>query len=72
MTRTIAAINLKVQCADGAIHKGVTLAIEDDRKIYLASDGREIDGVERIDECLSVLPPVALAALLGRCREAEQ
>ena len=72
MSRIIAAIKLKVQCADGCTHEDVTLAVEDDRRIYLTADGAELEGVECIDECLAVLPPMALASLLSRCKECEQ
>lgn len=72
MSRIIAAVKLKVQCADGCTHEGVTLAVEDDRRIYLDADGNELAGVECIDECVSVLPPRALAAVLSKCKECEQ
>lgn len=72
MSRILVAMNMKVQCADGCTHEGVTLAVEDDRRIYLAADGTQIEGVECIDECVSVLPPMALASLLSRCKECEQ
>ncbi len=71
MSKIIAAVKLKVQCADGCSHEGVTLAVEDDRRIYLAADGSELEGVECIDECVAVLPPMALAAVLSRCKECE-
>lgn len=72
MSRIIAAINLKVQCSDGCSHEGVTLAVEDDRRIYLDADGNELSGVECIEECVAVLPPMALAAVLSQCKECEQ
>lgn len=72
MSRIIAAVKLKVQCADGCTHEGVTLAVEDDRRIYLTADGTELEGVECIDECVAVLTPMALASLLSRCKECEQ
>lgn len=72
MSRIIAAVKLKVQCADGCTHEGVTLAVEDDRRIYLDADGNELQGVECIDECIAVLSPMALAALLSKCKECEQ
>jgi hypothetical protein len=71
MSKIIAAVKLKVQCADGSSHEGVTLAVEDDRRIYLAADGSELEGIECIDECVAVLPPMALAAVLSRCKECE-
>lgn len=71
MSRIIAAVKLKVQCADGCTHEGVTLAVEDDRRIYLDADGNELQDVECIDECVAVLPPVALAAVLSHCKEHE-
>jgi hypothetical protein len=72
MSRLVVGINLEVQCADGCTHEGVTLAVEDNRRIYLAADGSELEGVECIDECVAVLPPMALAAVLGSCQECEQ
>lgn len=72
MSRIIAAINLKVQCSDGCSHEGVTLAVENNRRIYLDADGNELAGVECIDECVAVLPPMALAAVLSQCKECEQ
>jgi hypothetical protein len=39
MSRIVVGINLEVQCADGCTHEGVTLAVEDNRRIYLAADG---------------------------------
>jgi hypothetical protein len=72
MSMIIAAVKLKVQCADGCTHEGVTLAVEDDRRVYLTADGAELQGVECIDECVAVLPPLALASLLSRCKECEQ
>jgi hypothetical protein len=72
MSRIIGAVKLKVQCADGCTHEGVTLAVEDDRRVYLTADGAELQGVECIDECVAVLPPLVLASLLSRCKECEQ
>lgn len=72
MSRIIAAVKLKVQCADGCTHEGVTLAVEDDRRIYLTADGTELEGVECIDECVALLLPMALASVLSRCKECEQ
>jgi hypothetical protein len=72
MNRIIAAVKLKVQCVDGCTHEGVTLAVEGNRRIYLAADGSELEGVECIDECVAVLPPMALAAVLGSCQECDQ
>jgi hypothetical protein len=72
MSRIIAAVKLKVQCADGCTHKGVTLVVEDDRRIYLTADGTQLQDVECINKCVSVLPPMALAAVLSQCKECEQ
>lgn len=69
MSRIIAAVKLKVRCADGCTHEGVTLAVEDDRRIYLAADGGELEGVECIDECIAVLPPMQLAAVLNHFKK---
>jgi len=69
MSRIIAAIKLKVQCADGCTHEGVTLAVQDGRQIYLTEEDAELHGVIRIDECVAVLPPMALAAVLSNSRE---
>lgn len=72
MSRILVAINMKVQCADGCTHEGVTLAVEDNRRIYLTADGTQLEGVHCIDECVAVLPPMALAAVLSQCKECEQ
>lgn len=72
MSRILVAVNMKVQCGDGCTHEGVTMAVENDRRIYLAADGTQLEGVQCIDECVSVLPPMALAAVLGQCKEGEQ
>jgi hypothetical protein len=39
MSRIVVGMNLEVQCADGCTHEGVTLAVEDNRRVYLAADG---------------------------------
>lgn len=65
----IAAVKLKVQCTDGCIHEGVTLAVEDNRRIYLDANGNELQAVECIDECVAVLPPMLLAAVLSNPKE---
>lgn len=72
MKRIVAAIDMKVQCDDGCTYEGVTLAVEGTRRIYLAQDGTELQGVQCIDECVSVLPPVMFAAVLGNCKETQQ
>ena len=72
MSRIIAIIKLKVQCHDGSIYENATLAIEDNRRIYLTADGAELEDVECIKEGVAVLPPMALAAVLSRCKECEQ
>ena len=69
MNRMMVAVNMKVQCADGSTHDSVTLAVEDAQRIYLAADGSTLDNVESIEECVSLLPPMALAAVLSRCKE---
>jgi len=69
MSRTVVGINLEVQCADGCTHEGVTLAVEDNRRVYLAADGTVLEGVECINKCVSVLQPTTLAAVLSRCKE---
>lgn len=71
MSRIMVAINMKVQCADGSIHEGVTLAVESDQRIYLAADGSVLGGVESVEECVSLLPPMALASVLSRCKRCE-
>lgn len=72
MTRIVAAVNVKVRCADGCAHEGVTLAVENNRRLYLAQDGKELQSVQCIDECVAVLPPMMLAAVLGNCKESQQ
>jgi len=69
MSRTIVAMELKVQCADGCKHENVTLAVEDNRRIYLDADGNELAGVECIEECVAVLPPMVLAAVLSHSKK---
>ena len=71
MSRIVVGINLVVQCTDGCTHEGVTLAVEDNRRVYLAADGTVLEGVECINKCVSVLPPMVLAAVLSRCKECE-
>ena len=71
MSRIVVGINLEVQCTDGCTHEGVTLAVEDNRRVYLAADGTVLEGVECINKCVSVLPPMVLAAVLSRCKECE-
>ena len=71
MTMEILGINLEVQCADGSIHQGVRLAVEDNRRIYLADDGSEIDGVETVVQCTLVRHPMIAAAKLLRCKECD-
>lgn len=69
MRKILVAVNMKVQCADGCTHEGVTMTVEDDRRIYLAADGTQLEGVQCIDECTSLLPPTTLVAVLGKCKE---
>lgn len=69
MSRIIAAINMKVQCIDGSTYEGVTLAVENHQRLYIAEDGSEIKGVALIDECTALLPPMALGPLLSQCEE---
>ena len=71
MSRIVVGINLEVQCTDGCTHEGVTLAVEDNRRVYLAAEGTVLEGVECINKCVSVLPPMVLAAVLSRCKECE-
>jgi len=71
MSRILVGINLKVQCADDCTHEGVTLVVEDNRRVYLAADGTQLKSVQCIDECVSVLPPTALAAVLSNCKECD-
>lgn len=71
MSRVVAAVDLKVRCVDGCTHEGVTLVVEDNRRLYFAADGTQLEGVESIEECLSLLPPMALASLLSKCKECE-
>ena len=71
MSRIVVGINLEVQCTDGCTHENVTLAVEDNRRVYLAADGTVLEGVECINKCVSVLPPMVLAAVLSRCKECE-
>jgi hypothetical protein len=71
MSRIVVGINLEVQCTDGCTHEGVTLAVEDNRRVYLAADGTVLEGVECINKCVSVLQPMVLAAVLSRCKECQ-
>lgn len=71
MSKIVVGINLEVQCTDGCTHEGVTLAVEDNRRVYLAADGTVLEGVECINKCVSVLQPMVLAAVLSRCKECQ-
>lgn len=71
MSRIMVAVNMKVQCADGCAHEGVTLAVEDNRRLYFAADGTQLEGVQCIDECVALLPPMVLASVLSKCKECE-
>lgn len=71
MTMEILGVNLEVQCTDGSTHQGVRLAVEDNRRIYLAEDDSEIDGVETVIKCRIVTHPMIAAAKLLRCKECE-
>jgi hypothetical protein len=59
MTMQVLAVNVEVQCCDGT------------RRIYLAADGNEIEGVEEMKKCLAVVPPMILTKALHRCKECE-
>lgn len=72
MSRIVVGINLEVRCADGCTHEGVTLVVENNRRIYLDTDGSELQDVECVNKCVSVLPPTTLAAVLSRCKECDQ
>lgn len=67
MSYRIVAIDLEVECADGSIHTGIRLAVDGTRRIYLAEDGTELDGVETISECTAIIHPSMLAAILYQC-----
>lgn len=55
----VLAVNVEVQCCDGTLC------------IYLAADGSEIEGVEEMNTCLAVVPPMILTKALQRCKECE-
>jgi len=67
--RQLLAINLQVRCVDGATHDGVKLFVEDNRRVYVANDGSELSGVDCIEKCTSVVPPMVLAMALHACKE---
>lgn len=67
--RQLLAINLQVRCADGSVHDGVKLYIENNRRVYVAADGTELIGVDSIDQCVSVVPPMVLAMAIHACKE---
>lgn len=69
--RQLLAINLQVRCTDGAIHDGVKLFVEDNRRVYVADDGIELSGVDCVERCVAVVPPMVLAMALHACRECE-
>ena len=71
MTMQILAINVEVQCCDGTTHDGVRLAVDGTRRIYLAADDSEIEGVEEVTKCTAIVPPMILAAALHHCKECE-
>lgn len=67
MTLRIVAVDLEVQCADGATHGGIRLAVDGTRRIYLAEDGTELNDVETVTKCTAVVHPSMLAAILHQC-----
>ena len=69
--RKILAIKLKVQCVDGTTHSDVTLAVENNKRLYLATDGTEISGVDCVEECTAIVPPMMLAMMLHACEECQ-
>jgi len=69
--RQLLAINLQVRCVDGAIHDGVKLFVEDNRRVYVADDGSELSSVKSIEQCTAVVPPMVLAMALHACKECE-
>ena len=71
MTMQILAINVEVQCCDGSVHQDARLAVDDTRRIYLAADDSEIEGVKEVTKCTAIVPPMILAAALHRCKECE-
>jgi hypothetical protein len=71
MNRIVAGINLEVQCSDGCTYEGVTLAVENNRRIYLTANGEELQSVQCVNRFVSVLPPMALASVLSRCKECD-
>ena len=70
--RQLLAMKLQVRCTDGATHEGVKLFVEDNRRVYVAEDGSELTGVDCIEKCISVVPPIVLAMALHACKECEQ
>jgi hypothetical protein len=72
MTMQILAINVEVECSDGTTHQGVRLAVDGTRRVYLAADDTEISDVQTVTKCLTIVPPMVLAAALQRCKECEQ
>ena len=71
MTMQILAINVEVQCCAGTTHDGVRLAVDGTRRVYLAADDSEIEGVKEVTKCTAIVPPMILAAALHRCMECE-
>ena len=69
--RQLLAINLQVRCADGVVHDGVKLFVENSRRVYVAADGSELTGVDSIEQCTAVVPPMVLAMALHACKECE-
>lgn len=69
--RQLLAMHLKLRCADGTSHDGVKLYVEDNRRIYIADDGTELTGIECIEKCTAVVPPMVLAMALHACKECE-
>lgn len=69
MTRQLIAMKLKVQCLDGSMHEDVRLFVEDRRRIYIDSEGKEIVNVSKIEECVAVVPPNLLTSILFACKE---
>lgn len=70
--RQLLAVKLKVRCIDGSTHNAVKLYVENNRRIYVADDGSELDDVDQVEECTSVVSPLVLAAALGACKRCEQ
>lgn len=67
--RQLLAINLQVRCANGKTHDSVRLFVEDNRRVYVASDGSELGDVASIEQCTAVVPPMVLAMALHTCKE---